>query len=473
MRHAVAFCSILIALLLGGCQPATVGTVSNAEPTVTIGVNCVEGGRGEGTLHWLKQIMPGIEAAVSTPAHRVHVRILEDGSDDDAFKSRLVLDLYGGRGPDIFGFDSLWTAEMASAGLVRPLDDELAHWPEWGLFLESVKKMGRYEGHDYLIPILTDVRGIYYRKDLFTRAGLTSEWTPRDWNDIFAAGEALRKLPGVTPIQWNAGSSYGEATTMQGFYLALLSAGGDLYNWQANRWVTGGASLRRALEFYRTIYVERGLGDARMQLDPKGRERSFERFRDGHVGMLAEGSYMWLDVLLPNTTWGIPNRNEVVGWAPMPGGGEPGDPTRVSISGGYGYTINKNSRHRDLAFAVLSRMLSRESQTALMHVSPFISARQDVLDGPEFKGDPELAREISTALPVTTFRPGFPLYPRVSELVTQMTEKVVQGVAVDTALAEYDRDVRALVGADAVTEDPGPLGAGGLPRLGASHKAGT
>ena len=142
---------------------------------------------------------------------------------------------------DVYSFDPFWTAQMASAGLLEPLDDLVAAWPDWQQYPPWMQAMGSYQGHVYMIPTLTDVRGIYYRKDLFEQAGLPADWQPHDWNDIFTAGDALRKLPGVTPIQWDAGKSFGEATTMQGFILALLSAGGTLYNGQ---WVASGPAMR-------------------------------------------------------------------------------------------------------------------------------------------------------------------------------------------------------------------------------------
>jgi len=414
-RHVGLLALLAVAAILAGCASAR---ASGDPATVRIAVNAVAGGKNDAMVAWLTEVLPDVERKSGA-----HVQIVQDGGGDESFKSRLVLDLQGGTGADIYSFDSLWTAQMASAGHLLALDPWLKKWSDWPRYPAAMRGMGAYRGHTYVLPFQTDVRGIYYRKDLFAKAGLPTDWHPKSFQDIYAAGEALRKLDGVTPIQWNATTAFGEAATLQGFYLALLGAGGDLFDAKAEKWVASSPALRAALEFYRQVYVERGLGDVALQLDPKGRERSFEAFRDGRMAIYPEGTYMWRDVLRPDSAWGIPDRDAVVGWAPMPGTDGP-----VSISGGDAFILNKNARNRDLAWKVLAALASADSLGARMRLTPFIPARADLLALPAFRADAELAREVEQALPVTRFRPGYPAYPRVSELVQRMAEKVIQRI---------------------------------------------
>jgi multiple sugar transport system substrate-binding protein len=437
-----ALLSLLVLALVAACGR------SGAPPgvaVISLSVNGVEGGKNSAQVRWLKEMAPRIEEQLGG---RVKVRILADGGSDESYKARLVLDLYAGTGADISSFDGFWTAGMASAGLLPPLDSYLAEWQGWAHFVPTMRRMGEYQGHIYLVPFYTDVRGIYYRKDLFLQAGLPADWRPRSWQDILDAGRVLaEQAPSdVIPIQWDAGTSYGEATTMQGLYLLVLSAGGDLFDREAGRWVVGGAPLQRALEFYREIYVTGGLGSRALQLDPRGRERSFELFRAGKIGIYAESSWMWTGVLAPGQTWALAGREERVGWAPMPGA-DPELPP-VSLSGGGGYILNRGSPNLPLAWAVLSRLASREALEAHLKLAPFIPARQDLIDSEAFRAasDEMIRRQVREALPVTTFRPGLPAYPRVSELAQQMVEQVVQGRPVRVAMEEYARRVEALVG---------------------------
>lgn len=417
--------------------------LADAPPQVTISVNGTQGGKNRAEVAWLQTMAPRISEKLGVP-----VQVVTDGGSDESFKAKLILDLYSGQGADVVTFDGFWTAGMASAGLVAPLDDRLRAWPRWSDYLASQQAMGAFGGHTYAVPFYTDVRGLYYRRDLFARAGLPDPWRPRSWEDILEAGEALKQLEGVTPIQWNAGTSFGEATTMQGLYLPLLSAGGRLY--QDGGWVVTGAPLRQALEFYREIYQVRELGDVRLQLDPKGRERSFEQFRDGRIGIYPEGTYLWLGVIRPGATWGMPERDRLVGWAPMPGMTEALPP--VSISGGGGFIVNKNSPHPELAWQALQMMAGLDSLTVRLELDPFIPCRRDALESQAFQrvSDPVIRQQVDEGLPVTTFRPGLPAYPRISELAQQMVEKVATGVPIEEAMADYATGVTRLVGRENV-----------------------
>ncbi|WP_197680459.1 hypothetical protein [Microlunatus sagamiharensis] len=52
----------------------------------------------------------------------------------------------------------------------------------------------------------------------------------------------------------------------------------------------------------------------------------------------------------------------------------------------------------------------------------------------------------------THFRPAYSKYPRVSDAIQQTMETVMTGQApVDQALAQYQKTVTAVVGADAAT----------------------
>ena len=142
-------------------------------------------------------------------------------SDED-YKARLALDIKGGGGPDVIAFDHFWVPEFAEAKFLLPIDEYLKTWPDWSQYFDSMKAMGAFKGQTYLVMAGTDVRMIYYNKALFKKAGLATPWQPKNWDELLKACRTIkRKLPNVTPIQLNAGVGMGEATSMQGFYMAL------------------------------------------------------------------------------------------------------------------------------------------------------------------------------------------------------------------------------------------------------------
>ena len=154
----------------------------------------------------------------------------------------------------------------------------------------------------------TDGRVIYFNKKLFAKAGLPADWQPKSWEDILAAGRALKKLPGVTPIQLNAGSAMGEATTMQGV-LPLLAGTGARSTRRA-KWPGDSQEIKDVLDLYRQIYGG-GLGDPVLQHEAKGRDKSFAEFAANKIGILFEGDYFWRGVVEPKAGVAkMANRNE-------------------------------------------------------------------------------------------------------------------------------------------------------------------
>ncbi len=105
------------------------------------------------------------------------------------------------------------------------------------------------------------------------------------------------------------------------------------------------------LSTYATIYGDEELGDTDLQLLQDGRDRSFEAFANGEVGMLIEGDYFWRSVIHPDpeqALFPMENRDEVVGWATIPAyepGGALGGLDAASMSGGGVWTMNPNTEH--------------------------------------------------------------------------------------------------------------------------------
>jgi len=316
-----------------------------------------------------------------------------------------------------------------------------------------------YKGKVYGLPLGTDVRVIFYRKDIFEKAGIIPpgsgiRWQPRSWEELLNTTRYLKEvLPDVIPLQINAGTQMGEATTMQGWFMVLLCTGIHMYDFDAGKWYAKHPGILEALNFYKTVYIDEGLGDARTQLIPGARARTFELFRDGKIAMLVEGDWFWRSVLAPGSEWAVPNRNEVVDWAMMPAK-EPGSGYRgqnfVTISGGTGFILNPNTKHPEEAWALMRFAFSREMQLEFQKLQPRIRARTDV----PVTGDPVMSEMAKALLPLTTVRPMLPGYPKISYEAQLMTERVVAGVmSPEEAMEAYAEALKEIVGPENVIEE--------------------
>ena len=417
----------------------------------------ISGVNGADALQWLNEsVKPAFEQKMADEGKTLTVTVIPFSGTGDDLRQQYALDLGVGQGADILSFDGFWIPEFADGGLVKPLTEvvgpEALDWEGWSVIPPGLQQILGYDGQIYGIPYGTDAREIWYRTDLFEQAGLPADWQPTSWQEWLDAARTIKeKLPDVTPIQLNAGTAMGEATTMQGYYPALLGAGSHVYDFEANKWIVSSPSILNALNLYETIYIEEGLGDPRYQLTQNGRDQSFEDFAQGKVAMLVEGDYLWRGPLAPSTgDFAMENRNDVVSFAKFPaiepGAGYNGQDF-VTISGGTGYILNPNTAHPQEAWALLSFMFSKDMVDQLQAITPRIRARTDVA----VTGDDTMSRIASEVLPLTTTRPPLADYNKVSQEAQLMTERVVSGeMTPEEAMQAYDEAVTAIVGEENV-----------------------
>ncbi len=412
-------------------------------------------------VQWLNEtVKPGFEAMMAEAGTPVKVTVIEFSGSGEDLRQQYVLDLGAGAGADILGFDGFWLPEFVEGGLLKPVTelvgDSALEWEGWSVIPEGIQAIMGYDGQLYGIPRGTDGRVIWYRIDLFEQAGLPTDWQPTSWAELLDTARTIQAaLPGVTPLQLNAGTAMGEASTLQGFIMALLGAGHHVYDFEEDKWIVSSPAILATLELYETIYVTEELGEVRWQLVRNGRDLSFEAFSKGEVAMLVEGDFFWRGPLAPGTgNYAMANRNEVVTFALMPAR-EPGAGYRgqdfVSASGGTGFVLNANSDHPQLAWELLTYMFSRDTLEALQQLQPRIRARVDV----PIPNDPVMTRIATEVIPLSTIRPQLPVYNQVSAQIQLMTERIVsREMTPMEAMQAYDAAVTEIVGEDNVIRIP-------------------
>jgi multiple sugar transport system substrate-binding protein len=428
---------------------------------LTVTARAVRGGVNTQLVEWLEDhVFPAFVQWMKAQGKDVEVQFIQFGGSDEALKQQYALDLKVGRGADILGFDGFWIPEFDAAGLVKPLDKivgpQVWDWDGWAYIPQGMREILGYKGKVYGLAWGTDVRVIFYRRDLFEKAGIIPpgsglRWQPRSWEELLNTARYIKKvLPDVIPLQINAGTEMGEATTMQGWFMVLLGTGIHMYDFESGKWYGEHPGILEALNFYKTVYIDEKLGDARLQLISGARARTFELFRNGKIAMLVEGDWFWRSVLAPGSEWAIPNRNEVVDWAMMPAK-EPGAGYRgqnfVTISGGTGFILNPNTAHPEEAWALMAFAFSREMQLEFQKIQPRIRSRTDV----PVVGDPVMSEMARALLQYTTVRPMLPGYPKISYQAQLMTERVVSGqMTPEEAMAAYAEALKEIVGPENV-----------------------
>jgi multiple sugar transport system substrate-binding protein len=420
---------------------------------LVIGSNSVKGGKSSAGAEFTEDVLiPKFVEAQKAKGVDVTVRFQGDGSDDEVYKQKLSLDLSNKSGPDLISVDGIWVGEFAQAGYIKPLTDTVGDqakvdgWDGWSQIPDSVQQLGMFEGKRYGVPNGTDGRVLYFNKKLFAQAGLPADWQPKSWDEIITAAQALKKLPGVTPLQINAGTAMGEATSMQGVLPLLVGTGAGINT--DGKWLGDTPQLRQVLDFYKQIYGG-GLGDPILQREAKGRDKSFAEFAANKVGILLEGDYFWRSVVEPKDGVAkMADRNAAVGYALIPAS-KPGAGVKgqdfVSMSGGGATVINPNTKFPQQAWELLQFMNSAEMVKASLDGAAKITQRTDV-NSDVLASDPMLSFVATKVLPLTQYRPGMAEYPKISAALQQATADVVGGKSTDEAAKAYQTAVEAAAG---------------------------
>lgn len=458
-RSLVSLAALLVASgATAGClgQGSDSDSDNNADAkefTLTIAANAISGGKNASGADWIeKWVIPNFVEAQKAKGRTAAVKFQPSGAGDEDYKSKVALDLRTGSGADIYAIDGIWVGEFADADYIKPIEDLVGAdktdaWEGWSQIPKSVQGNMSYNGKRYGVPSGTDGRVIYFNKKLFAQAGLPTDWQPKSWDEILTAAQTIKaKLPDVTPIQLNAGTAMGEATTMQGALPLLVGTGKEIY--ADGKWQGGSQAIKDVLGLYEKIYSG-DLGDKILQQDAKGRDKSFQAFAAGKMAILLEGDYFWRSVVEP--TKGVAkmaDRDETVGYAMIPAM-KPGSGIRgqdfVSMSGGGGHVLNPASKYPQQAWELLQFMNSKEATVALLAGAARITQRQDVNEQ-VLAGDPMLSFVSEKVLPLTAYRPGFAVYPQVSQALQQATLDVVSGKSADEAAAAYQKAVEGIVG---------------------------
>jgi len=453
-RTSIVRGGLRLAMLLLGVASCAFARAEPAE--VSIACRCVEGGVNGSEARWLKQVViPGYIAAAKAQGRDVTVKLREFAGSAEQMSQQLALDFATGQGADLAEFDGFQIPGFVDAGLLKPLDEvagaDANTWEGWSHIPDSAQALVRFRDRRYGVPEQTDVRMIFYRRDLFRAAGLEADqWQPRSWNDILEAARKLKqKEPASFPLQINAGVAMGEATTMQGWLMLLAGTGEELRDAQG-RWIVQSPGTLAALDFYKTVYLAEKLGEARTQRLVSGRNRSFTDFQRGKSAILVESNWFYYTAIDPQGDFPIADRDELVGWAKMPARAT-GSAVRgqdfVSVSGGNSFVLNPHSKHPQEAWSLLAFMNSAPTLRSYQEYNEHLCVRDDVLP-PHSQFLRDSGREL---LPLTTIRPIDANYEKVSAEIQRMTESVIAGkLSPRAAMAEYAAAVKQIVGADHV-----------------------
>lgn len=445
-RHRYFFPLVAIFLLLCFTLQAcgSSGTSGNGPVTLTVAYQQF-GPPPYYEQQWWQNVQKQLDATHANVKLKLEPIIADEGS----YYTKIDLMLRSANtAPDIVREDSFLIGSDATAGYLAPLDNYLNSWPEYKQqWFPSMQTITTFNGHNYGVMDGTDVRLVWYNKDIFQKAGLPTTWQPTTWGDIVQAAQTIKaKVPGVVPLNLYSGIPMDEASSMQGFEMLLYGTKSSLYDYNTKKWIVSSSGIKDALTFVQKVYTPSGLlgptndialstqaaNTVAQQLLPKGK-----------LAIDIDGSWVpsnW--AAGGQAPW--PQWQQTMGMAKMPT--EFGDaPSNVTLSGGWSYAISARSQNKDAAFQVLKVANSQSLLGGYDVAAGQITPRKDIVTLPAYANVP--GNSFFTSLVAfSQFRPGFPAYPKISVQIDSAMQSVMQGKSPADAMAAYAQAVIAIVG---------------------------
>ncbi len=372
---------------------------------------------------------------------------------------KIMSDFEAGLAGDISMVDGFVIADSVEAGYLYELDDYVRAWRDWFQYYPTFRAMGSYKGHTYAITLETSVNAIlWYWKPNFARAGIAMPWKPKDWDEVLETAQLIKeKLPDVEyPLFLPMGTVWGEGATCSGIYSEILGADssvGDrnrLRDYSSGKWIGSSPAIERALNFYREVFWVRKLSLTKAMYASDVWPEWRRLMRAGEIGIGQGGSWEWAEFWSETERPAEEERKTLLGWAPLPGSGDPGAPPVQTISGGWTVAMNATAKDPDLAWEFLKILNSKERLAKWLAAAGKLSMRKDSAEIAEYAQN-NFLMEIGKLLPFSTCRDAVAGYTKVSGYLQQAMEKVaVDGVTAAEAMQWYKNKLTEEFGEDQV-----------------------
>jgi N,N'-diacetylchitobiose transport system substrate-binding protein len=327
--------------------------------------------------------------------------------------------------PDVVEIGNTQAPTFTSAGAFAPLTDELDDLGGDDL-LPGFVEGATVDGETYAVPYYAGSKYIFYRKDLFEKAGLE---VPTTLDEFVQAAITLKEenpKPANFSGFWFPGQDWRNGAAF------VWAAGGDLATDDGGEW-TGALSSPESvagLETAQELFMQAsGAPKDGNEADP------WTPFCAGEVGMMSTPG--WVKGLLEDPEAGCPDGfAKEVGVFAMPG--PDGSPAPVLL-GGSDIAVAAKSANQDLAEEAVALMLSEDYQT-IMAGAGLTPARTSLAS---LLGDDEYAAATQEAASNAKLTPAAPGWANVegSRVLEDLFSAIAQGGDVQELATKADEQM--------------------------------
>ena len=403
----------------GGTAPEGGGSRASGSKSITIGV--------EAGSPW--EAYYGKEAATFTKETGIAVKLLPVPHAN--MHQQFLSDAVSGSGSyDVLTVDQPWLPEFASKGYLVKLDDKIPAADREDFLPHSLETV-THDGGLYAVPFMVHNTVLYYRTDLFEKAGITSP--PKTWDEYRADAKKLTDTKAGVYGTIIPGKQDGEVATR--FETFIKQAGGDIADAEGKPTINT-PEARSALQLMTGTQLEDkssppGLHDL---TDVQG------QFLEGKVAMAPVWPYLY-------SLASDAKQSKVVGKFDI--ALSPGNPDQVSTTFSWGFGVNGASKNIDAAttwvnWATSSKVLEGLSRSQGTPV-PRKSVTQALANDASLAAAQKKAFSLfSESVSASTTMPMTPAYTQYQDAIAIAVSSVMSGTkSADAALAEAQKSMES------------------------------
>ncbi len=309
------------------------------------------------------------------------------------YDTTLQASLAAGDPPDVFYVNDNRIPDLAEAGTLAPMEDNVADPDD---FYPALQQAFTFEETLYCPPKDFSTLALQYNTDLFDEAGLEP---PTNWDELESAAEQL-----------TSGDTVGLALAPEFFRWGVFAvqAGGELANEDRTAMTVTDGPMEEGFSYVKNLY-DQGWAATPADLDAGW---AGEAFGQGKAAMTIEGN--WIVPALRND---FPDVNWAVAELPE------GPAGKGTFAFSVCYAVAVNADNPEASWDLVDYLVSPEQQLEFTSQFPVMPSRQSLRDG-WLEANPDLEAHLNAAeyAVAPVYVPGF-------QAVLDTVNDGIQGIA--------------------------------------------
>jgi len=324
---------------------------------------------------------------------------------------------------DLISVDQIWLGEFAEGGFLADLSNLVKSWNRSSEWYETNWKGGIYNDKVYGVWAWTDVRAMWYWKNILNQNGIDPN-SMKTWNGYIAAAQKLE--PVLKPNGTQAMHLVGASHSPDMWYPYLWMLGGDIvkekngHPQKGKYWFPSYNSTEgvRALEFLRD-QVKAGI-------KPQRDHFWGQEFADKKFAVMLEGS--WLLGHFNNSEWkDLDQRIGLIPEFPVPKEGD----KSATMMGGWILSVPETSTNKELAWELLTIMVQPDVLAPMLEKYGYLPTQKPIGEGvfsKQLNDTIPYYKDLISMINIGHSRPSIPEYPQIADNIRQAIDEVYLGV---------------------------------------------